>query len=69
MRNSYVSYSHLQRLELLGQYLATRCHERNAELFASPGVPPTETTVLERLAGRSLVSLRTERMSNEKLLR
>jgi len=37
------------RLEVLGQYLATRCHERDAKLFASPGVPPTETTVLEAI--------------------
>ncbi|KAF2492674.1 hypothetical protein BU16DRAFT_466467 [Lophium mytilinum] len=37
------------RLEVLGQYLAARCHERDAKLFASPGVPPTETTVLEAI--------------------
>ncbi|KAF2807313.1 uncharacterized protein BDZ99DRAFT_465224 [Mytilinidion resinicola] len=37
------------RLEILGQYLAARCHERDAKLFGSPGVPPTETTVLEAI--------------------
>lgn len=37
------------RLEILGKYLATRCHEQDAKLFPSHGVPPTETTVLEAI--------------------
>ncbi|KAJ9623062.1 hypothetical protein H2203_005994 [Taxawa tesnikishii (nom. ined.)] len=37
------------RLELLDQYLASRCHERDSKLFPSAGVPPTETDVLEAI--------------------
>ncbi|KAI9664807.1 MAG: hypothetical protein M1821_006255 [Bathelium mastoideum] len=37
------------RLEILEHYLASRCHERDAKLFASSGVPPTETDVLEAI--------------------
>ncbi|OCL10582.1 hypothetical protein AOQ84DRAFT_353456 [Glonium stellatum] len=37
------------RLEVLEEYLAARCHERDAKLFASYSVPPTETAVLEAI--------------------
>jgi len=37
------------RLETLDKYLGARCHERDPKLFHSPGVPPTETEVLEAI--------------------
>ncbi|KAI9728507.1 MAG: hypothetical protein M1834_007645 [Cirrosporium novae-zelandiae] len=37
------------RLELLRDYLANQCHQRNSSLFKSIGVPPTESNILEAI--------------------
>ncbi|EOD43322.1 putative secreted protein [Neofusicoccum parvum UCRNP2] len=44
-----LSFAPSPRLDVLRRYLAARCHERDAKLFQSPGVSPTETEVLEAI--------------------
>ncbi|KAF2239258.1 hypothetical protein EV356DRAFT_528532 [Viridothelium virens] len=44
-----LSFAPSPRLDVLERYLGSRCHERDAKRFASPGVPPTETDALEAI--------------------
>ncbi|KAL9091684.1 MAG: hypothetical protein Q9165_004760 [Trypethelium subeluteriae] len=44
-----LSFTPSPRLDVLERYLGSRCHERDAKRFASPGVPPTETDALEAI--------------------